>query len=166
MSGNNSNNSNAGDDADMWDDTALIQGWDDAVAEYQRYHSIYHHEGGPAPTVSAASTTASQASQANRPATTSNPQSLAHDSANPPARTVLPEQPVSSTATQPPPPQPLPRPQPPQQEVAPSPPAPSTTTTTGPTQAQMPDPPLPLSKFFFFAFFLKEIITDTCLYNF
>ncbi|KAF5112230.1 hypothetical protein DV495_002388 [Geotrichum candidum] len=50
MSGNNSNNSNAGDDADMWDDTALIQGWDDAVAEYQRYHSIYHHEGGPAPT--------------------------------------------------------------------------------------------------------------------
>lgn len=145
MSGNNSNNSNAGDDADMWDDTALIQGWDDAVAEYQRYHSIYHHEGGPAPTVSAASTTASQASQANRPATTSNPQSLAHDSANPPARTVLPEQPVSSTATQPPPPQPLPRPQPPQQEVAPSPPAPSTTTTTGPTQAQMPDPPLPLN---------------------
>ncbi|KAI9288219.1 hypothetical protein BC943DRAFT_186716 [Umbelopsis sp. AD052] len=29
----------AGEDNDAWDDTALIEAWDDAVKEYQTYHS-------------------------------------------------------------------------------------------------------------------------------
>ncbi|KAJ4357639.1 uncharacterized protein N0V89_002215 [Didymosphaeria variabile] len=28
------------DDRSAWDDSALINSWDDAVAEYQKYHSI------------------------------------------------------------------------------------------------------------------------------
>ncbi|KAF5098412.1 hypothetical protein DV451_003425 [Geotrichum candidum] len=57
MSGNNSNNSNAGDDADMWDDTALIQGWDDANRAARATSFFYRH----AAATSAATTPATTA---------------------------------------------------------------------------------------------------------